>query len=650
MKNSFPRGTRLFLVIAVLCLAARCGAQDNVWTSPASGDWQGASWSIGLPSSNHTVWITNYGWKAVQIGSVTAQTFPQSLNVNSINISSPTDSFNTLSLYNAGSSTPLTVKTLTIASNSAMSMVSSSLQINGPNGSGAMIGGRFDQNDSVVAGNQINVGYIGSGVYNFNSGYFTVSHLWLGGDPGVFNQNGGTNGFGITHLDGGRYVLSNGWYGATIYFDGGQFLQQGGVLSNELTLFRGGYILAGGVHQGATTVPTYTYSEGNAWMLQTGGTNYGSFNIGSYGYGTYTMSNGVSYAGNLTIGYEGTYNQSGGSQIITGNISTDEQLVHYGQAYEAGAFNLSGGQVSVAGIYSKGYYTQTGGTNCVSGGFAVVGGEEVRMSLSGGLLSVNDLSVDPGYVGGVSITGGTLIVTNTLSVRGVSSFTFWGGVSCDGGQLIVSNILLMPAATFSCGNGGINQSGTLTLTNANLYSATNSVQLGPLLLGNGTNSTLYMVSPTSIMNFANSSSLAWADDSLLTVEGWSGSPYGGGQQQINFGKNSGALTSGQLAHIQFHDPAGLASGMYPARILANGEIVPTSGTTSQASMSLSPQPGGMQVTLQGTPGRTYSIETSTDLVHWTPLTSQLNSTGTINITDAAATNYPMRFYRAREVP
>jgi hypothetical protein len=67
-------------------------------------------------------------------------------------------------------------------------------------------------------------------------------------------------------------------------------------------------------------------------------------------------------------------------------------------------------------------------------------------------------------------------------------------------------------------------------------------------------------------------------------------------------------------------------------------------------MSLSPQPGGMQVTLQGVAGRTYSIETSTDLVHWTPWTNQLNSTGTITITDTAATNYPMRFYRAREMP
>jgi hypothetical protein len=648
MKNLFPRGISCFLVTVVISLAARCGAQDNVWTSTASGNWQDASWSLGtLPNSNHTVWITNYGWKAVQIGAVTAQNFPLSLTVDAINILSPTNSFNTLSLNYAGSSAPLTVKTLTIASNSAMSMVSSALQING---SGMMVGGRFDQNDSVVAGNQINVGYIGSGVYNFNSGYFTVSQLWLGRDPGVFNQNGGTNGFGITHLDGGEYVLSNGYYGATIYFNGGQFLQQGGVLNSDLTLFQGSYVLAGGVHQGATTVPSSdAFTDGNAWMLQTGGTNYGTLTIGSYGYGGYTMSNGVSYAGTIFLGHGGSYRQSDGIQIVPGGISIYEQQVNY-EGYEGASFTLDGGQVSAGGIYSMGYYTQTGGTNLISGNVTIQGFEDTTFSVSGGLLAANDLNVDPAYVGGVSISGGMVIITNTLSVRGVSSLPFWRGVSCDGGQLVVSNILLTPDAIFSCGNGGIIQSGTLTMANANLYSATNSVQLGTLALGSGTNSTLNLVSPASIMNFADSSSLAWADDSMLTVAGWSGSPYGGGRQQIIFGKNSSALTSAQLAHVQFQNPAGLATGIYPARLLASGEIVPASGATSRANMSLSPQPGGMQVTLQGVAGRTYSIETSTDLVHWTPWTNRLNSTGTMTITDTAATNYPMRFYRAREMP
>ena len=90
--------------------------------------------------------------------------------------------------------------------------------------------------------------------------------------------------------------------------------------------------------------------------------------------------------------------------------------------------------------------------------------------------------------------------------------------------------------------------------------------------------------------------------------------------------------------------------MYAARILANGEIVPATGAPLPANMLLQSQPGGMQVTLQGEAGRTYSIETSIDLVHWAPWTNQLNASGTMTVTDTDATNHPARFYRARLMP
>jgi hypothetical protein len=658
MKNSLHSYAfsllRFSIFAGSLCFAECVDAQDNVWTSPTSGNWQDISWSLGIPATNQTIWVTNYGWKAVQIGADTAHTFPQSLNVNAINISSPTNTFNTLLLNYAGSATPLTVKTLTVASNSAVQLFSSALQINGPNGSGMMVGGSVEQNDSVVAGNQINVGYIGSGIYNFNSGYLTVSQLWLGGgaNPGVFNQNGGTNGFGITHLDGGTYVLSNGWYGATIDFDTfGHFEQQGGMLAGDLTLFQGSYALGGGIHQGSATVPSQNaFTGGNANVLQMGGTNYGSFDIGSVGYGTYTMSNGVSYAPDFSIGHGGSYFQAGGTQTVTGTINIDEQQVNY-QAYEGGSFNLNDGQISSSGIYSRGYYTQSGGTNVVSGDITIAGFADTSLAISGGLLAADNLSVSPGYVGGVIVTGGTLLITNTLSLQGSSSFPLWRGFS-GGGELVVSNISLAPAAVFSCGNGVIKQSGTLTLANANFNSGTNSIQLGALLLASGgnTNSTLDLVSPTSIVNFADSSSVTWSNEPMLIIEGWSGSLSGGGAQQIVFGQNSSALTSTQLAHLQFQNPAGLNDGMYPARILSNGEIVPAVGSALPASMALQSQPGGMQVTLQGEAGRTYAIETSTDLVHWAPWTNVVNSTGTMHVVDADAANYPSRFYRARPMP
>jgi len=288
----------------------------------------------------------------------------------------------------------------------------------------------------------------------------------------------------------------------------------------------------------------------------------------------------------------------------------------------------------------------------VAGDVTIAGYIDTSLAISGGLLAMNNLNVSPGYVGGVILTGGTLVITNTLSLQGANDFPQWRGFA-GGGELVVSNISLAPNSLFSCGNGVIKQSGTLTLANANFYSGTNSVQLGALCLASGgnTNSTLYLVSPISIVNFTDSSSVTWSNEPMLIIEGWSGSLFGGGAQQIVFGQNSNALTSTQLAHIQFHNPAGLANGMYPARMLSNGEIVPAvSGAARPASMALESQPGGMRVTLQGEAGRTYTIETSTDLVHWTPWTNVVNSTGTMNVMDKAAVDYPARYYRAHLMP
>lgn len=654
MKDFVVRGgvglIRFLIVIGFGCVVERSWAQDNSWTNPASGNWQDASWSLGvIPGTNQNVFLTNSGWKAVQIGAGTAQNFPQSLNVNSIVISSPTNSFNTLLMNFAGSGTPLTVKSLTVASNSAMTMISSGLQLNGTNGTAMSIGGAFNQNDSVVSGNQINVGYIGEGVYNFNSGYLTVSNLWLGGSPlGLFIQNGGTNGFGVTHLDGGQYVLSNGFFGATIDFDGGVFQQEGGVLNSDLTMFNGTYVLDGGIHQGNATIPSSDgFNGGMAGMQQSSGTNYGGFDIGSGGFGSYTMSGGVSMANGVFVGYQGSYNQSGGIQSIAGSISVGEQQVSQ-NTYEGGFFNLNGGLVSSTGMFLAGYYTQTGGTNFIAGDVTIQGVES-SLTVSSGLLTANNITAAPGFVGGIFLNGGTLVVSNTLSVSGNSSFPQWQGF-VGGGQLVAVDISLTPQASFTCGGGTVLQSGTLTMSSASLYAGSSSMQFGRLCLSSGgnTNSTIVMPAGASVLRFADSSSVMWSNEPMLMVQGWSGSPFGCGQQQIIFGNSASALTAGQLGKIQFQNPAGLAAGIYSAKILANGEIVPNSGAALPVNMALAQQPGGMQVTLEGEAGRSYSVEVSTDLVHWVPWTNVVNTNGTMCITDTD--KCPARFYRARLLP
>ena len=57
---------------------------------------------------------------------------------------------------------------------------------------------------------------------------------------------------------------------------------------------------------------------------------------------------------------------------------------------------------------------------------------------------------------------------------------------------------------------------------------------------------------------------------------------------------------------------------------------------------------GFQFALQGLPGQTYQIETSTNLVNWSAIGSVLATNTPVLFLDPAATNHARRFYRACE--
>ena len=79
-------------------------ADINSWTKPTSGHWEEqAYWSLGLlPDATQSVVFTNAGWKALAIGSQTAQNFPQSMRVQSLRVGAPVDSYNTLLMNFSG--------------------------------------------------------------------------------------------------------------------------------------------------------------------------------------------------------------------------------------------------------------------------------------------------------------------------------------------------------------------------------------------------------------------------------------------------------------------------------------------------------------------------------------------------------------------
>ena len=90
---------------------------------------------------------------------------------------------------------------------------------------------------------------------------------------------------------------------------------------------------------------------------------------------------------------------------------------------------------------------------------------------------------------------------------------------------------------------------------------------------------------------------------------------------------------------------------YDVRDLADSELYFIGRDPLPASLSASASgvaSDGFHLSLNGELGVIYSIEVSTDLVTWTPLTTLTNSGGSLSFVDPEATGPGHRFYRAKQ--
>ncbi|MCA1956938.1 MAG: hypothetical protein LDL14_00215, partial [Nitrospira sp.] len=158
-----------------------------------------------------------------------------------------------------------------------------------------------------------------------------------------------------------------------------------------------------------------------ATFTQSGGTQVVDslvLGTGSGDYDTYDLSGtGSLSAGHEFIGYAGTgvFTQTGGTNTVTGNFYVGTLIG------SSGTYNLSSG--SLSGTYEHighggtGVFNQTGGTHTVTNGFSLgSGGGSGTYNLSGGSLSVR--TVERFGSAGTAVfnqTGGThTIVSNDL--------------------------------------------------------------------------------------------------------------------------------------------------------------------------------------------------------------------------------------------
>ena len=118
-----------------------------------------------------------------------------------------------------------------------------------------------------------------------------------------------------------------------------------------------------------------------------------------------------------------------------------------------------------------------------------------------------------------------------------------------------------------------NANASLTLNNAATrgLAFSGSVSSSFAALGLGSDSIIDLGDGSVNLHFANSSLVAWLNDSGLTIWNWSGSAAGAGVDQVYFGTSALGLSSSQLSRVRLYSDGGeTLAGQ--AMMLSTGEL------------------------------------------------------------------------------
>ena len=666
----------LLFALSLSALPAPAVGPANSWIKPTSGSWEEqSSWSLGqLPDPTQNVAITNAGWKAVAIGANTAQNFPQSMQIQDLQIASPVDSFNVFLMNFSGFQVPLKTTSVNVGSNSSVVVQSSALE------TGFLsLAGNFNQGDysqvkvhglvQIHNSSQTVSDQTPPAVYALTNGTLSVDggeFIGTFGRSGQFVQYGGDNNIGgILQVDdqiscsleiglqgefdiyGGQLTATNGIIvGYGDYAELASFSQYGGSINADMAV-NGNYILTGGNITGHMQVVSQnSYQRVDASFLQTGGTNHAiSLDLGHPnrfgGRAFYTLSNGVVQVDSSVALNGGQFSQYNGLHTIVSNLVV--RSTEGGYDINDAHYLLAGGTLSAGGLTAQSAsFDQTGGSNLIAGDIDVVGvptppssfgPQVVSFTLGGGFLSARNLTVNAGYYSGFRQTGGSNQIAEKLTLQGASPGAF--DYTLAGGTLSVKDIYIANDAFFQHTSGTITHSGLLTLSQGEWRAAATAQSVGPLQLTVGSsnnNSTITFPAGTSTLRLANSSAQLWDSSAILYINNWHGSISGGGATQLYFGSNSSGLTPAQLAQIRFS----LSGGLYQAKILTTGEVVPAGTATLDFTRN------GSTLTLTWPSG--WVLRSATDV------TGPYNDVSGATSPWPVAMTSPQQFFRLRQQP
>ena len=331
----------------------------------------------------------------------------------------------------AGNNSALGTSTAALAVNGGtLDVHGYSVNVGMLNGTGAI--GNLSGSGSLTVGNG-NASSTFAGTMRNPSGQLSLIKV----GSGSFGLGGNVSLAGTATVSGGAINQSSGYVQpSTVIVDGGAYNLSGGSLSASTEYL--GYFGAGSLAQsgGAHAVSS------NLYLGYYGGSS-GTYNLGS---------NGLLTASSEAIGYSGSGNftQTGGTHAVSSCLMLGSNSNLALGSKSSGNYLLNGGSLStgyeIIGEFGTGSFTQSGGTNSISGGMAIgcFAGGSGTYNFSGG-----SLSAPTEYVG----YSGTGVFTQSGGTNAVSSLVLAQSPGSSGTYNLNGGLLLLPTSGLTKGSG-----------------------------------------------------------------------------------------------------------------------------------------------------------------------------------------------------
>jgi hypothetical protein len=109
---------------------------------------------------------------------------------------------------------------------------------------------------------------------------------------------------------------------------------------------------------------------------------------------------------------------------------------------------------------------------------------------------------------------------------------------------------------------------------------------------------------------------------------------------------AGGTNSSVLVTAEYSDPNGNFGSSTNSVNQSIMVVTPPPPTIGKISLSPISQNGILQASLIGTPGQTFVLQVSTDMVHWSSVSTNIaDANGNVSLIESNAMKYPSRFYR-----